>query len=218
MAFNTKFSREEVKKIGIRLHAARVMTGQNREEFAEQLEIPAASIKNWELGRVLPREDAIILMLDTLKQSGVFVSQEWVLLGSGTGPNYIETTTFEQQENLHEIVTEQVNLFKKIQRVRGFNPVIATVADSSMTPIYVKGDLIGGVLVSTEFVKKELCKKSTHKIPWLLATPNGHYIPAFIYFNSKSWYFNTNTNFELQECLFPSFAKIKWHYSHGEQI
>ncbi len=218
MAFNTKFSREEVKKIGIRLHAARVMTGQNREEFAEQLEIPAASIKNWELGRVLPREDAVISMLDTLNKSGVFVSKEWVLLGSGMGPNYIETTTFEQQENLDEIVTQQLNLFKKTQRVRGLNPIVITVEDSSMAPTYLVGDLIGGVIVSNELVKKELCATNSIKTPWLVTTDGGQFAPVFVYFSGNKWFINTHTSLELHECSFPCFAKIKWHYSHGEQI
>ncbi len=79
MAYNTKFSKEEIKKIGLRLQSARVLTGLNREDFAEKTNLPCMSIKNWENGRALPRHESIVSMLGALREWGVFASLEWVL-------------------------------------------------------------------------------------------------------------------------------------------
>lgn len=218
MAYNTKFSKDEVRNIGIRLHAARILTGMNREEFGEQQKIPSMSIKNWELGRVLPRQDAIDSILGAFNNYGVLVSPEWVLFGSGAGPNYIGTATFEKQENVDDLLSQQINLFKKIQRAKGFNPVVVTVIDDSMASIYLKGDLLGGVIVSHEFVRKEINTNRSSSNVWLITMANGEFVPGFLYIKSNSWLMNTRSQTELLECAFPSIAKIKWHYSPGEQI
>lgn len=218
MAYSTKFSKEDVKNIGIRLHAARVLTGMNREEFGEKQKIPSMSIKNWELGRVLPRQDAVFSIVDAFKNSGVFVSHEWVLYGSGAGPNYVETATFEKEENIDELLAAQINLFKKAQRAKGFNPVVIMVSNTSMAPTYLKGDVLGGVIVSQELARKEISANTSSLKPWLVTMVDGEFIPAFLYVKANLWLINTTADQELRDCPFPVIVKIKWHYCAGEQI
>jgi transcriptional regulator with XRE-family HTH domain len=212
MAYQTKFSKDEIKSIGIRMHASRVLTGLSREEFAEKQNIPVMSIKNWELGRVMPRTEGIQTLINAFKEQNIYVSFEWILYGSGVGPNYIETTTFEREESANANLFEQVSLFKKSQRAQGLNPVVVAINDDNMSPTYFKGDLIGGIILPTEAVKKEISESAYLKGPWMISVATGEFVPALIYFTANQWLMNTFKEPELKECGVPSIAKIKWHY------
>jgi transcriptional regulator with XRE-family HTH domain len=218
MVQNVQFTEDELKKIGTRMRTARVLTGLKREEFAQKHNLSSVSLKNWELGRILPRYDGMIALVNALKECGIFVSPEWILFGNGTGPNYYYAQMAHEDKTKEEFISEQVSLFKKAQRSKGFNPVVLTVKDEAMGPTYRKGDLLGGILVSQEFVKTDLAQNLGINRPWLITLDNGSFMPAFIYANHNRWLINTIKNPELQEISRPSFAKIKWHYDLGEQI
>lgn len=217
MAYNVRFSKEEIKQIGIRMYASRILTGMKREEFAEKQSISCMSIKNWELGRVLPRQEAILSILNAFKEYGVIASSEWVLYGSGAGPNYFKTSTFEQKDNHQELIEEQASVFKKVQRSKGHNPIVITVTDDAMEPFYLKGDIVGAIVLPNDLVKKEIQNSKCIRQPWLVASLTGDFIPAFIYFCSDKWFMNQVKNQELVECGPPTLAKIKWHYSSDEE-
>lgn len=214
MSIEQQFSKEDLRNIGIRLHAARVLTGMRREEFAEKQDVSVTSIKNWELGRVLPRHDKIVSVLNTLKACGIFASQEWILYGNGLSPNYQspELTQAFTPENAHnnEFIDEQIKLFLKAQRAKGFTPVVVSVSDNAMAPTYHKGDHVGAVLVSHEYVKGALANNHT---TWLVTTTMGTFAPANLFFLGDRWFFNTAQRTELRELSSPSIAKILWHYS-----
>lgn len=211
MAYNTRFSKEEIKRIGLRLHSARVLTGLNREEFSEKNGLPPASIKNWEIGRALPRQEGMNGALSALKSCGVFVSLEWILYGSGAAPSYLETETFEQKDNSDGFIEEQATLFKKAQRAQGLNPIVVTVRDDAMFPIFKKMDTIGGIIIDPSDAK-EIIERRLEHAPWLVTLSNGDFIPAWLFSCKERWFFHTEKNKELQECLSPVIVRIKWHY------
>lgn len=209
MVYQTKFSKDEIKSIGIRMHAARILTGMSREEFAERQNVPVMSIKNWELGRAMPRNEGIMSIVAAFKNLGVFVSHEWVLFGSGVGPNYIETSTHERESD--QGILEQIDLFKKSQRAQGHNPVVITVNDDQMSPLFQKGDIIGGIILSHESVRKDVSVPNLGR-PWILSDKDGSFGPCFLYYMADQWFTNTASKPELKECGMPSIAKIKWHF------
>ena len=217
MAYNTKFSKEEIKQIGLRLQSARVLTGLNREDFAEKTNLPCMSIKNWENGRALPRNESTLSILDALRKCGISVSEEWILYGSGASPNYFFSSTFEQKENLTELFIEQIELFKKSQRTIGYNPIVITVKDDEMSPIFKKGDILGGVIVSHEAIREKI-HNSHDRFYCLVAAVDGLFMPRFLFFNEEKWLTNTVKNPELKNAFSPSIACIKWHYIIGEHI
>lgn len=217
MAYSSKFSKEEVKKIGNRLYSARVLTGMSREEFGEKQQISVMTIKNWELGRVMPRLDGIMSLINAFKECSVYVSTEWVLYGSGVGPNFIETNTHEKDESSNSLLLQQIDLFKRTQRALGLNPIVITVQDNSMEPNFIEGDIVGAVFISYDFFR-EKNKISSVRNKWLITDPNGLVVPAFIYSEGNRWLMNTIHNPDLIECQNPSIAIVRWHYSSGEQI
>ena len=66
---------------GLRIKAARVLTSLNQESFAEKFRFGYASVKNWELGRSIPREDTVNKMLDAFCECGVKTTRDWLLFG-----------------------------------------------------------------------------------------------------------------------------------------
>jgi transcriptional regulator with XRE-family HTH domain len=218
MASNLRFSKEELKKIGSRMCAARILTGMKQEEFTLKQNISHTSIKNWELGKALPRHDGIVAVLTTLKECGIFVSLEWLLYGNGPGPSYLGNYDVIPDECSHEFVDDHIKLFKKAQRAKGFNPVVITIKNKAMAPFYKEGDMLGGIVVSQEFVRIELAHNVRSKIPWLITLATGSFTPAFVYVHGDRWLINTLEDPELKECSLPSIAKIKWHYALGSEI
>jgi transcriptional regulator with XRE-family HTH domain len=219
MLFNLRFSKEELEKIGSRMHSARVLTGLKREDFALKQQLSSTSIKNWELGRILPRQDGINAIINAFKECGIVASIEWILYGKGPSPHYLDSiVNGEEEKSLGEFTDEQINFFKKAQRSKGFNPVVIEVKDKQMEPTYKMGDILGGIIVSPEFVKSAIAKNLMGTSPWLITRTEGNFVPAFIFLQGSKWLMNTLLDNELKECAFPSIAKIKWHYAAGTEI
>lgn len=216
MISTAAFSNEDMKRIGIRFHTARVLTGLKREEFAQKYHLSSLSIKNWEAGLVLPRHEGMVAVINALKESGVFASSEWLLYGNGNGPNYYHSHNYEHARSDDECINEQIALFKKAQRSKGRDPVVVAVKDEAMMPCYRKGDILGGVLVSHELVKSSVANHLILKRPWLLQISSGSFMPAFVYCHADKWFINNAQDPELKEVSLPSFARIKWHYEIDE--
>jgi len=217
MSFTLRFSKEEQKRIGNRMHSARVLTGLEREDFALLQNFSLTSVENWEWGRVLPRSDGIDAVVNAFKECGVVTSPEWILYAKGLSPHYVEDFPGEKEKNFGEFIDEQISLFKKAQRSKGFNPVVITVLDKDMEPMFNMGDILGGIIVSSEFVKSDV-KNLMTKSPWLITKATGNFVPAFLFLQGNKWFMNTLLDNELRECTLPSIAKIKWHYAAGVEI
>src|SRR5690606_13957061 len=165
----------------IRFHTARVLTGLKRDEFAQIHGLSRLSIKNWEAGLALPRHEGIVAAITALKESGVFASTEWLLYGNGNGPNYYHARIFENDRSKDTILAEQITLFKQAQRARGLEPIVIAVKDDSMMPNFLKGDFLGGVVVSPESVKSSVANHLFHKRPWLVRFAERSFLPAFVF-------------------------------------
>jgi transcriptional regulator with XRE-family HTH domain len=209
----TRFSQEEIKQIGIRMQAVRVLTGLSREEFADKTSIAAMTIKNWELGRVIPRNEGINNLLAAFREYGVFVSLEWILFGTGAGPNYLQESQNINISNTREYVLKQIQFFKESQRLLKHNPIVVEVTDDSMAPIYQINDILGGILFTEKMVQDFINNKQYMARPWLICMPNGDFAPKWVYLSKDKWFVRSNNSSELTECTSPTLAKIIWHYS-----
>src|SRR6266536_1534756 len=101
------------------------------------------AIKNWELGRIIPKSDGIENLIEAFAKYGVYVSFDWILFGNGPGPSYIKPIK-SPEEIFQDDMLKQLELFKISQRALNLNPIIVEVADSLMEPIYSEKDVLGG--------------------------------------------------------------------------
>lgn len=208
----SKFTKEEIKRISIRLHAVRVLTGLSREDFSEEFNISSTSLKNWENGRAFPRSESLTNLISCFKSRGIIVSHEWVLYGSNAGPNY---ATSQQTNNLDDnsnLISEHIESFKKLQRSIGRSPVISIIRNNNLHPDWKIGDVIGGFLVAEKFVLNEMANHSAKNI-WLLSNESGHFVPVFLYKMANNLFYAEEKNGELLETSARTFAAINWHYS-----
>lgn len=206
------FSKEDMHRIGIRFHTARVLTGLKRDDFSTQHNLARLSIKNWEAGLAIPRHEGIVAAITALKDSGVFASREWLLYGLGNGPNYYQAQQYEQARSNDSFINEQIALFKKACRAQEHEPIVVVVKDDGMLPFLCRGDYVGGVIVSPELVKSALATSRFHKRPWLVSCNGEVFAPAFIHCHADKWFMSSAINSELKEIVTPNFARIKWHY------
>jgi transcriptional regulator with XRE-family HTH domain len=79
-----KFMDEDLTKIGLRIRAARTLTGLNQEEFAEKFNFGHTTIRHWESGYVLPRKSGLEKLCYDLSTLGVFIDVKWILYAEGS--------------------------------------------------------------------------------------------------------------------------------------
>lgn len=212
MISTSSFSKEDMHRIGVRFHSARVLTGLKSDEFAKMHGLSPIIIKNWETGLALPRHQSIAAAITALKESGVFASSEWLLFGNGFRPNYYCAHQIENSASTDALINEQIGLFKKAYRAKGMLPIAVAIKDDAMRPIYCKGDLVGAVIVSQESVKSFISSQANNKQPWLISCAGGSFKLAYVFCHADVWFMNTKQDVELKEIAAPSFARIKWHY------
>ena len=90
--------KDAVVLTGLRIKAARVLTNLNQEDFAEKFKFGYASVKNWELGRSIPRDDTVGKILEAFHECGVQTTRDWLLFGLGSGPNHFS----ERDDNISQ--------------------------------------------------------------------------------------------------------------------
>jgi DNA-binding transcriptional regulator YiaG len=139
--------KDAVALTGLRIKAARVLTSLNQECFAERFKFGYASVKNWELGRSIPRDDTVGKILDALHECGVQTTRDWLLFGLGSGPNHIGER--DDSVNISSFRTESLDFGHEIAQFErtcvknNIKPIVVSVADDLMQPFFFKDDIIG---------------------------------------------------------------------------
>lgn len=210
-----RLSEEEVKQISLRLKSARMLTGLTQESFSLANDIALMSLKCWEMGRVVPRQNGIANYLSGIRKHGIEVTQDWIFYGSGPGPVYFNGTQVERPRSGLGYIEQQADLFKKSCLSRGLNPILVTVKDDEMLPYFGKGDLIGGYYVETnELDKKDASIKVFNK-PWLVDINDNDIVPRFLIKEIKngSFFYRSNVDQSIYPYSNSLVGKISWHYS-----
>lgn len=202
---------DDVSKIGLRIKAARVLTSYNQEEFAEKFGFGHASVKNWELGRSIPRKDTFIKIISSLGESGVQVTRDWLLYGSGSGPTHSANAS-EMSPNAIGLDKEMAE-FERWCKQNKFKSLIATVSDDAMAPFYFEGDCIGAVeLDFNEYQKRSTLIAKEIEAPFLVEIGAGNYQPRFLRYSQlgELKWFQSHHDKSVDEIKFKGLGKILW--------
>lgn len=218
MAERGKFSIEDLKRIGWRLKSARSLTGLNQEEFAAKSDIPYMTIKGWELGRALPRQDGINRFLLSIESFGIQISPEWIIFGEGNGPIF-STSNYNHNNDRDDTYNTSliIKAFKDEQRKMGHNPIVIKIDDNLMSPRYKVGDIIGGIIISINELRKKFSSEGITNCSWLIPADRQEWIVRDIFFSGERVFTKAPTNADIVETNIVSAGKIIWHYFVGEQ-
>jgi transcriptional regulator with XRE-family HTH domain len=120
----------------------------SRKEFAKKYKIPPGTMQNWESARNGGlSESGAKKLLEIFAVEGIHCPLEWLMYGIGTDP-------FAATRSLHVVnetpgsyvipqemaIAQELQLFHQHTR----NAVDTIIADDSMAPIFVSGDLVAG--------------------------------------------------------------------------
>lgn len=135
--------KDAVALTGLRIKSARVLTNLNQENFAERFSFGHASVKNWELGRSIPRDDTVNKILDAFYECGVQTTRDWLLFGLGSGPNHIGERDAPDSVKSTPDFSQEIVQFERSCMKNNIKPLVITVSDNLMKPFFSKGDTIG---------------------------------------------------------------------------
>lgn len=137
---------------GLRAKSLRMMAGLSRKNMAAHHDISAGTLQGWEDGRYggLTRKGAQRFLL-AIRQEGIACTLEWILEGTGIGPQVSEhlfhkkfpMASVEMHRDQHEVnaIRDELSFFGH----RHPKAVHCVVLDDGMTPLYHIGDTLAGV-------------------------------------------------------------------------
>lgn len=213
MSNRKKFSEEEIKNVGLRIKACRVLTGLTQEELGNKYGIPTPSIKTWEFGGVVPRLEGLKKFSDALRNDGVFVNTDWILYGNGTGPSYSLDKTIDEANDLVDPLFDDIgifkNMFKQFCKKTKKNPVIFEINDEEMDPLYCKHDLIAGYLLSKEHYDAHFSK------PVIVKLPDNNYALRYLHKVGEDEFFVSSLkNKQINKIEISFLGCVIWHKSN----
>lgn len=210
MAERGRFSIDELKCIGWRIKSVRSLTGLNQEEFSSSGDIPYMTLKGWELGRALPRPDGLRLVLNNLEAHGIKVTPEWLIFGEGNGPVYGTKNVPVSAEDPG--IEPIVKAFKTEQRRMGYNPIILKINDTSMSPRFRVGDLVGGIVLGVNELREKLSSEEIGNRAWLIPVANQEWVVRNIFFNAEKIFTKSLHGADIAEANIGFVGNIIWHY------
>ena len=203
---------DDSSRIGLRIKAARVLTSFNQEEFAEKYGFGYASVKNWELGRSIPRNETFAKIVSSLSNSGVQVTRDWLLYGSGSGPTHSEGSSEHVSSESTGFKPEIVE-FERWCKQNKHRSLIAMVADEAMMPFYAEGDFIGAVELDIKDYRayREAIAKEV-SAPFLVEIEAGNYQPRFLRYDKSGLlrWFQAQQDKLVGDLNFNGLGKIMW--------
>lgn len=217
MVASRRPSEEEVQRISWRMKSARMLTGLTQEIFAAENDISLTSLKCWEMGRAVPRQEGLMSYLNAIKKHGIDVSFDWVFYGSGPGPTYIEGTQLSQRtRESSDYLEQQIRLFQNEMRSKGLNPIVITVSDETMRPRYARGDVVGGYYVALDKLLSTNVPTKIHESHWLLGTDDGEIRLGFLVVadDSNEVYYRENSLAPIKKFTSSLVGQICWHHSN----
>lgn len=203
---------DDMSKIGLRIKAARVLTSFNQEEFAEKFGFGYASVKNWELGRSIPRNDTFTKIVSSLADSGVQVSKDWLLYGSGSGPTH-GAISYEPTSSMPADMKQEIAEFEKWCNQNEYKSLITIVSDEMMAPFYFKGDYLGAIEIGiNKYQNYSTAIAKEIEAPFLVEIEAGNYQPRFLRYDSYGSFKWIQTQFGnfISDVNFNNLGKIMW--------
>jgi transcriptional regulator with XRE-family HTH domain len=146
---------------GERLKRLRKMSGLTIEEFADRYGLGRSTIKFWETGKWMGlSEKGARIVIEAMRLEGIQCSVSWLLNGFGPPPKILDIFCgqIKRKANYKDVVLgeipcsldQEVNMFKDSMG----NAVTLTLADASMEPFFLSGEIVGGKRVNPEEINK----------------------------------------------------------------
>ncbi len=190
---------EQRKKIGNRIRGARIMSGLTQEDFSAKYSISLSTLKNFEIARVVPRFTTVLSIISAIQAEGIIVDEDWIIYGRSNGkdgsiPRILQTNAQMQRE---------IDVLKNHLIDNGTSPIIATVKNNDMSPKYLEGDVLIGLLSDLDFA----FPISRH----FLIEVGGDFIPYSIIKEGKAYYAVNSSKTRLIRVKNERVASIIWH-------
>jgi transcriptional regulator with XRE-family HTH domain len=188
----------EQKKLGLRIKSLRVLTGLNQEEFAQACDFNHTSLRNWEFGRVLPRNDAIDRLIASFQSYSIYVSREWITFGKGEGPVFTQNTN--QPNNTEIKWRNEISAFKQSCISMGENPLTVRIEDEAMAPQYSTGDWVAAISQSLSGLQKQANFSQLLKRPMLVKVSES-YVLRYLQFDGHFWFARSEHSYRLSKVI-----------------
>lgn len=206
--------KDAATRTGLRIKAARTLTNLNQETFADRFKFAYPSVKNWELGRSIPRDDTVAKIIDALLECGVKTSRDWLLFGTGSGPNHIaegsDNTCADSPKTEISDFSQEIAQFERACVKHNIRPLVVVVSDDLMRPFFFKGDIVGAESMDLKALgpKSELILE----YPFLVEIAPSTFQPRLLSYNQggslKFW--RTHQDGVVGEIKHPMVGKITW--------
>ncbi len=148
---NIKEDEASLSTPGERLKYLRGLLRLSRAYLQEKYGIPEVTLKSWENGTTRVTDAGVKRCIESYRNEGVIVSEDWVFVGTGMPPkstflieHYFDTPSANEltSEDDELSMIQDANAFKESHP----NAVIMMVSNDDMKPYYKAGDYIGGKL------------------------------------------------------------------------
>ncbi len=160
---------DSLVSVGKRLSVLRTMAGWSREGLSTAAKVSAQSISYWENanGGVVSAK-SMEKLISAFLSKGIICDEEWIRKGTGDGPLQLKQgkssrklLTQSTNEFGNTEINEEIALFLALEKEKNqYETVITKMENNTMTPVFEKEDVLGGVLVPAHTVnltKEQLC-------------------------------------------------------------
>lgn len=175
----------ENKQLGLRIKAARILTGLNQEEFAKKCDFNYASLRNWEFGRFTPRKEAIERLINAFRSFSISVDPNWIFYGKGEGPIFTQDKFEKPNSHLFE---EELETFKKNCTNRGDIPIVLQVEDDLMAPLFLKYDWLGACTASLLKLSQHAQSRQIFAKPMLVKLEDRKFSVRYVCHDGENWF------------------------------
>lgn len=137
---------------GGRLRLARQLVNLTRKQISNKYNINPHTLHAWEKGANCISEEKASMLATILKNEGLDISTEWILTGDTSNYLELEQSKIKDAVNLQEDIKifNEIDYFKK----RVPNSIVTLITDNSLSPLFIKGDYVGGIIAPQHEYKK----------------------------------------------------------------
>lgn len=134
-----------------RTKSARQFAGLTREEMSTRHHIPPSTLRGWESPGSLRNQGLTLKgaqrLAKALQKEGVLCAVEWLMEGTGIGPQFISTPATEANQNIIPLWEPYLAIQNEILCFEKNNPdaIVVMVSDDGLSPFFLPGDYIGGI-------------------------------------------------------------------------
>ncbi len=140
-----------------RTKSARQFAGLTREEMNTRHDIPPSTLRGWESPGSLRNQGLTLKgaqrLANALQKEGVLCSVEWLMEGTGVGPQFMAPSIEADAESTQKITNgtllwgPYLAIQNEILCFEKNNPdaIVMMVSDNGLTPFYSPGEYVGGI-------------------------------------------------------------------------